>query len=69
MLARFETFLTFVASQCMPSSAGASPTTFDYALTATLFLLVLYALYALLRGMIWVDTAANEAVKTKILND
>lgn len=69
MLTRIESFLAYVASQCLPGSEGSAPTAFDYVFAGTLFVLVVYAAYRLLHGLFRPDTPARQALKTSILRD
>ena len=69
MIERLQTYLDLLANLCRTAVAAAGPGLFDLLMTLILTGLALYALYALLRGLVGRDDPESERIKRTILDD
>jgi len=69
MIERLHTYLDLLASLCRTELSAVGPGLFDLVTAPLLSGLALYAVYALLRGLIGRDDAESERIKRTILDD
>jgi hypothetical protein len=69
MLDRLAFYRDLIISQCLPGTAGASPSAVDYVFAATAAALSVLALGLLVKGLRGRDDARSRRIKMAILED
>jgi hypothetical protein len=69
MIERLHTYLDLLASLCRTVVSAVGPGPFDLVMALLLSGLALYAVYALLRGLVGRDDPESERIKRTILDD